>query len=276
MKNTVLTEGIDLKLSFNNFETSYNIFGDGKIPVIFIHGFPFDKSTWQPQMDFLSKTNRVIAYDIRGFGKSTINEEEESIGLFADDLILFMDALNIDKAIVCGLSMGGYILLNAANKYPNRFSGIILSDTQCIADTAEIKEKRNETISKINDTGINDFTDSFIENIFCDKTLELKKDIVEKVRNIILSAKQQSIIRTLGVLAQRSETCADLSKIKIPTLIICGREDKVTPLEQSKFLNGSIPNSILNIIDDAGHLSNLEQPEQFNKTLKKFIVKLEN
>jgi len=131
--------GHDINIKLNGLTISYDDLGKGAVPIIFIHGFPFDKSSWQPQMEFFKKTNRVIAYDIRGFGKSSSGNEKESIRLFADDLIKFMDGLEITKAIVCGFSMGGYILLNAVCHYPKRFDAIILSDTQCIADSVETK-----------------------------------------------------------------------------------------------------------------------------------------
>ena len=143
--NTVDIEGVTI---------SFDDFGKGEIPIIFIHGFPFDKSSWQPQMAFLKKTHRVIAYDIRGFGASITNDEQESIGLFSNDLVKFMDTLAIKKAIVCGLSMGGYILLNAVHRFPDRFEAIILSDTQCIADTEAAKEKRSQSILQIKAEGI--------------------------------------------------------------------------------------------------------------------------
>ena len=130
-------------ISVNGATICYDDFGTGALPVIFLHGFPFDKSSWQPQMEFLRNTYRVIALDIRGFGKSTSGNETKSMSLFADDLIKFMDGLEIDKAIVCGLSMGGFILLNAANRFPERFKALVLCDTQCIADSPEAKEKRS-------------------------------------------------------------------------------------------------------------------------------------
>ncbi|MBK5286416.1 MAG: alpha/beta hydrolase, partial [Bacteroidia bacterium] len=110
---TMLTTGADININLNDITICYDDFGKGVIPILFIHGFPFDKSSWQPQMEFLKNTHRVIAYDIRGFGKSTAGDKKISISLFADDLIKLMDALELQKAIVCGLSMGGYILLNA-------------------------------------------------------------------------------------------------------------------------------------------------------------------
>ena len=131
----------DLFIELDTVTLSYNDFGKGDLPVIFIHGFPFNKNMWQPQMEVFKDTHRVIALDLRGFGNSLSNKEELSITLFADDLILFMDALKIRKAVICGLSMGGYIVLNAVKRYQERFSAIVLSDTQCIRPSINHKEQ---------------------------------------------------------------------------------------------------------------------------------------
>jgi 3-oxoadipate enol-lactonase len=265
------TTGSNIDINVNGVTICYDDFGIGAIPVIFIHGFPFDKSSWHPQIEFLKQTQRVIGYDIRGYGKSTAGKEKQSINLFADDLVKFMDALEISKAIVCGLSMGGYILLNAVNRYPQKFRAIILSDTQCIADSDEAKEKRQKSIASILASGLKDFAEGFVKNIFCDETLETKKQLVEKIRNTILSTPPVTITGTLSALAQRWEMCSSLNEISIPALILCGKEDKVTPPAQSEFLHQNTPGSILRIIDNAGHMSNLEQPDEFNYHVAGFI-----
>jgi 3-oxoadipate enol-lactonase len=265
------TIGTDMELRANGITMCYDDLGESNIPVIFIHGFPFDKSSWQPQMDYLKNTHRVIAYDIRGFGKSGRGDEKLSIGLFADDLIRLMDLLRIKKAIVCGLSMGGYILLNAINRYPDRFEAIILSDTQCIPDTDEAKEKRYSTIKQIESNGLIEFAAGYVKNVFCENSLTDKKEIVKKIQNIILSTSQQTITETLKALVQRWETCSSSENIAVPTLILCGKEDKVTPITQSQLLNRNIPSSAIHIVENAGHMSNLEQPEQFNRHLYSFL-----
>jgi len=267
--------GRDIDINVNGITVCYDDFGKGSTPIIFVHGFPFDKSLWQPQMKFLKKTNRVIAYDIRGLGKSTPGKEEESMGLFAADLVKFMDALQINTAIICGMSMGGYILLNAVHHYPQRFKAIILSDTQCIADSHEMKVKRYKAILNIKTDGLEDFTEEFITTIFLKESLDTKKDIVEKIRNIILSTSSVAVIRMLTVLAKRWQMCSSLHEISIPTLILCGTEDKITPLLQSEFMLKNIRNSILHSISNAGHLPNIEQPEAFNRYLINFIADLE-
>lgn len=265
------SKGNNIDININGATICYDDFGEGPTPIIFVHGFPFDKSSWQPQMDFFKHTHRVIAYDIRGFGKSTLGEEELSMRLFADDLVKLMDDLQIKKAIVCGLSMGGYVLMNAAYRYAHRFEAIILSDTQCIADSAEIKINRAETIAQIKTEGLNNFAERYVKNIFCEDTLSNKNELVLKIRDIILSTFPSTIIGTLHALAKRWQMCPSLKEISIPALILCGKEDKITPLVQSEIMLKNITNSTMKIIDHAGHMSNLEQPEKFNIHLTSFI-----
>ncbi|NEW82491.1 MAG: alpha/beta fold hydrolase [Mariniphaga sp.] len=270
---TTHSQGKDINVNLKGVTICCDDFGTGNIPIIFIHGFPFDKSSWEPQLEFLKHTHRVLAYDIRGFGKSTAGEENMSISLFADDLVELMNVLQIEKAVACGLSMGGYILLNAVSRYPDRFEAIILSDTQCIADSAEVMEKRYKTIDQINADGVTDFANAFVKNVFCPDSLNTKKELVEKIRNIILTTLPITITGTLNALAQRSEMCSSLNEILIPVLILCGEEDTVTPMAQAEFLNLNILNSEFCSIAKAGHLSNLEQPDEFNRYLTPFITK---
>jgi len=266
----------NLLTEVNNFIISYNDVGEESIPVIFLHGFPFDKSMWKGQLDSLKASNRTIACDIRGFGKSTDGNSLLSIDLFSEDLIAFMDKLNIEKAIVCGLSMGGFIALNAVKRFPERFEALILCDTQCIADTAEVKENRYKAIEQINQDGTAEFNEKFIKNVFHPNSLTNKTELVENLSSIVYTNSKEIITSGITALAERSETCSSLSAIRIPTLIICGREDAVTPLVQSEFMHEHIEGSSLKIIDNAGHVSNLEQPEEFNKCLLNFLNSLDS
>jgi len=259
----------------NNIAISYNDVGEGNIPVIFLHGYPFDKSMWKGQLDILKSTNRAIACDIRGFGKSKDEQTPLSIDLFCDDLLSFMDKLDVQKAIICGLSMGGFISLNAMKKFPERFKALILCDTQCIADTAEVKEDRYKAIEQINLDGAGVFNEKFVKSVFCSDSLTNKVELVENLRSIVSANSKAIITAGLTALAERSETCSILNAIHIPTLIICGREDEVTPLIESEFMHKHIEGSILKIIDNAGHVSNLEQPDEFNKYLIDFLNSLD-
>jgi len=261
-------------IKVNGINVSYTDSGEGTYPVIFVHGFPFNKEAWKPQAEHLKKTNRVITYDIRGFGHSGSGHEQISIALFAEDLLAFMNALEIKKAILCGLSMGGYILLDAITKYPERFKGLILCDTQCVADTPEAKEKRANTIKQIEKNGLEDFARAFLESAFCKESLNSKKKLIERLYKDIIGLEPKVVTDTLLALAQRTEKCSILKDITVPTLIICGKEDKITSIERSEFLFSNIDHSSLKIISDAGHISNLEQSEEFNKCLGNFITAL--
>ncbi len=267
-------KGYDLTIPVNNFHLSYDDIGEGIIPIIFLHGYPFDKTMWQGQLDFLKASYRLIPCDIRGFGKSTDEESSLSIDLFADDLIAFMDELSIDKAIICGLSMGGFIALNAMKRFPDRFEALILCDTQCIADTTEVKEKRYKTINEIEADGVTNFNEGFIKSVFHKDSITNKKELVEQLKHVVFANSEQVIIQGLIALAERTETCSTLNEITIPTLIICCREDEVTPLAQSELMNKAIEGSVLHVIDNAGHVSNLEQPDEFNKHLHDFLATL--
>jgi 3-oxoadipate enol-lactonase len=270
------TKGYNLSVNVNAIDLSYDDVGEGSIPIVFLHGFPFDKTMWHEQLDYLQATHRVIACDIRGFGKSIDEESHLSMDLFANDLILFIDKLNLDKVIICGLSMGGYIALNAVQRFPSRFEALILCDTQCIADSHDVKAKRFKTIDDVKEYGETNFNEGFIKNVFHEDSLTNRQEVVEKLRSVVFANSQHIISQGLIALAERSETCSFLDDIAMPTLIICGREDAVTPLDESKFMNKQIKGSVLHVINNAGHVSNLEEPRKFNKLIRDFLNDFSN
>lgn len=261
----------DLLTKINSLSVSYHDAGDSEIPIIFIHGFPFDKSMWKGQMDYLKTSHRVIAYDLRGFGKTQDENLILSMDVFGSDLIDFMDKLNIQKAIVCGLSMGGYIALNAIKRFPERFTALILADTQCVADSPEAKENRYKTIDEILEEGTEQFNEKFIQKIFHHNSLTHKKGLVQSIQAVVEGTTSNTIVAGMKALAERSETCSILPHIEVPTLIICGRKDEVTPLSQSEMMHSQIRNSVLKVIENAGHVSNLEYPQEFNSHLEEFL-----
>jgi pimeloyl-ACP methyl ester carboxylesterase len=183
-----------------------------------------------------------------------------------------MEALKIDRAILCGLSMGGYIALNAVEKYNERFDALILADTQCIADTPEAKEKRIKAIESIRENGVEKYAEESIINLFAYDSFTTRLKEIEDVRDMIMKTPEQSLISTLIALSGRKETCSILPEIKVPVLIIVGKEDKLTPPSAATFMHERIKGSLLRIIDNAGHLSNLENPGEFTVELKKYIA----
>lgn len=253
---------------------SYRDSEKGEGPVIFIHGFPFDKSSWEPQFRFLKDKYRVITYDLPGFGWSSPLSGQPDIPAFAHHLIRFMDELGIGKAVVCGLSMGGYILLAAASLYPERLQALILSDTQCVADTAEAKKKRYTTIADIEKNGMEGFTSRFVPTLFSEATQQHQPDVVEQIRQTVLSAEPDSVIAALRAMAEREERCSGLGAIHQPVLVLCGEKDTLTPVSQSEFLSRHIPEAQLQIIGNAAHLPNLENSEAFNHHVENFLTRV--
>jgi pimeloyl-ACP methyl ester carboxylesterase len=227
---------------------------------------------WDLQVDAFKDNYRVITYDIRGHGNSEPGNEDFSIDLFVSDLIGLMDSLKIDKAIVCGLSMGGYIALNAAGKYSKRFDALVLADTQCIADTPETKEKRMMAIESIRKNGVEKYAEESIKNLFASETFSTRISTVADVRKMIEKTTEQSLCNTLLALSVRNETCSILPEIEIPVLIMVGKEDKLTPPAAATFMHKKIKGSLLKILDHAGHLSNMQNPVEFNLQLKEFLV----
>lgn len=244
-------------------------------PVIFIHGFPFNKSSWEHQLDLLKNEYRVVAYDVRGHGHSDSGTQPFSVQQFVTDLFLLMDALDIKKATICGLSMGGYIALAACKQDPQRISSLILCDTQCVADTEEAKIKRNDTILAVQANGLQQYATDSTEKLFSKTSLTDKPKVVSAIEEIILHTPMETITNTLMALAGRSETCSSLHAIKVPVLIVVGADDQITPPEAAQKMHKLIPQSELKILEDAGHLSNLEAPESFNMHLLTFLKSLQ-
>jgi len=268
MRNT----GKNLKIIVNDLSVSYNDEGPIDAPVIiFIHGFPFNKSMWDQQLEVLKDRYRVIAYDVRGHGSSDAGDENFSIDLFSSDLLFLVDALDIDKAILCGLSMGGYIALNAIGKFPEHFSALVLSDTQCTADTPEIREKRMKAIESINTNGVEKYAEESIKNLFSTQCFSTKKEEISAIRRMIVETSKQSLSYTLFALSERKGTCSKLQDIEVPVLIMVGKEDKITPPAAAKMMHEKIQGSLLKIIEHSGHLANLENPSEFNLQLDRFM-----
>lgn len=264
--------GTNIETTVNHFSISYTDEGPDNAPVIIlIHGFPLNKSMWNKQVDILIEHWRVIAYDIRGFGNSDAGTDDFSIELFVDDLLGLMDALKIETAMLCGLSMGGYIALNAIQNFPKRFNALILCDSNCTADTPEAKEKRMMAIESIEKYGIEYYANETLKSLFAPESFVTNKEKIKSVKEMIMETQIQSISKTLVALSKRKETCSKLTDMKIPVLIVVGKEDKITPPAAAQLMQKNIKGSILNIIEHAGHLSNLENSYEFNSQLIKFV-----
>jgi 3-oxoadipate enol-lactonase len=182
-----------------------------------------------------------------------------------------MDALKINKTILCGLSMGGYIALYAIENYAKRFSALILSDTSCKADTTEAKERRMKAIESIRNDGVEKYADESIKNLFAVESFTDRVKEIAAVRIMIVKTSVQSLCDGLLALSVRKETCSILKEIKVPVLIIVGKEDKITPVAEAKFIHEKVKGSFLKVLEHSGHLSNMENSEEFNYQIRRFV-----
>jgi len=256
----------------NNLTVSYIDEGPDNSPtIILIHGFPLNKLMWEKQIEMLKEDFRVIAYDIRGHGNTDAGNDNFSIELFVNDLLGLMDALKIDRTILCGFSMGGYIALNAIEAYPERFNALLLCDTNCAADMSEAKEKRLKTIENIKEQGLEKYAGESLKKLFAPISFSQHREEIGIVREMIMNTSKQSLYKTLHALAERKETCPGLHEIKVPVLIMVGKEDEITPPAAASTMHEKIKSSTIHIIDHAGHMSNMENPDQFNNHLTKFL-----
>ncbi len=242
---------------------SYTDIGSGT-PLILIHAFPADQTLWTPQLD-LKQNFRVITIDLAGFGQAKqTNGDAVTMQTYAEQVKNLMDKLHIEKAIIGGESMGGYVSLAFLQQYSDRVLGLILSDTQSIADSNEAKAKREAAAQNVLANGPTQLVNDFLPKA-------LSANASEETRNYLhsLFEKQSStaIASALRGMALRSDTSTILSNTTLPVLIITGDQDVVISSQQSKNMQAITKNSKLVIIANAGHLSSLEQPQAWNKAV---------
>lgn len=244
--------------------------------VLFIHGFPLNSAQWEDQVYQLPERWRWLAPDLRGFGNSEAGSGDGPLGmdLFADDIIAFLDTLGIERAVICGLSMGGYIAFALWRWHPKRIRGLILCNTRAGADTEEGRTARRALIEEVERGGTGAVVDEFLPRLLSAKSRETRPDLVDQVRGMIESTPRRTIVQALEGMKERPDSTDLLPTIDVPTLLIAGSEDQITPVADLEFLAQTIPDARLQVIEGAGHLPNMEEPETFNRILVHFIEAL--
>ncbi len=261
-----------MKADINGHSLNYVVQGaDNGLAVVFIHGFPFNHRMWQPQLQALPRLYRAIAYDVRGHGDSDVGNGQYTVELFVDDLLGLLDHLAVDRAVVCGLSMGGYIALRAVERHPERFQGLILCDTRSEADTNEAKVKRSGTIAAVRSHGVAAFAGEFVKLVLAPRTLEANPSVVQITREMITGNDTLGVRGTLLALAARTDTTPALPDMNLPALVLVGEHDTLTPPADAESLADALPDAELHVIPGAGHMSNLENPAAFNERLLAFL-----
>ncbi|MFL5616919.1 MAG: alpha/beta fold hydrolase [Gemmatimonadaceae bacterium] len=250
-------------------ELAYDEAGSG-MPLVLVHGWPHDRTMWAGQLGGLATYARVIAPDLRGVGGSTVRGPY-TIDQYADDLAAFLQSLGIARAVVCGLSMGGYIAFSMLRRHRDRIRALILADTRATADTDEMRANRARLISLIEQEGMSALAARQLHPSLSRSTLERQAPLAETVRRMMASVPAEGAIGALRAMAERPDSTPLLGTIDVPTLVVGGAEDGITPPEVLRSMASSIPNSRVEILEHGGHLSPLERPAAFNHVVSEFL-----
>ncbi|HKF68274.1 MAG TPA: alpha/beta fold hydrolase [Vicinamibacterales bacterium] len=242
--------------------------------LVFIHGFPLSPTMWDPQVSLAERGWRLIVPELRGFGvgkEAAGDPATTSIDDFAGDTIDLLDKLHVDTAVICGLSMGGYIAFSMFRHAPNYFRAMVLADTRSQGDSPEAVAGRKNMQQLAREKGTAAVADALLPKLVGDTTRRERPDVVEAIRRQVTGNSVEGIVGALTALMTRPDSTSMLSTIRCPVQIIVGSEDAITPPPLSEQMHHDIPGSELTVIKGAGHMSNMEQPALFTDTLVRFL-----
>ncbi|HEX8161306.1 MAG TPA: alpha/beta fold hydrolase [Pyrinomonadaceae bacterium] len=255
-------------------EMAYDEAGSG-VPVVLLHGFPFNRTMWRDQVAALKDSHRVVAPDLRGHGETTVPTEPATMEEMARDVAALLDELQIGRPVLGGLSMGGYVALAFCRLFPRRVRALVLADTRPQADTEAAKLAREETARRALAEGMTPICDAMLPKLLSHTTHMKHPEAVERVREMILATKPEGAAAALRGMAARRDQTGLLADILQPTLVVVGGEDQITPPADSELMRREIRGSRLEVIEGAGHVSNVERPAEFNAALTKFLRDLQ-
>lgn len=255
-----------MKSDIGGRNLSYSMTGEGPV-VILLHAFPLDGRMWNAVAAGLAGKCRVIAPDLPGFGESDLGPSDRSIADMADDIAALMDHLGIAQATVGGLSMGGYVSLAFAARHAQRLRGLILADTRAAADSDTARAARADALTLVQTRGVEPYVERQVAAL-------LSASASDQVRAQVRALGRQrpeGVCAGIRALRDRPDRRAELAGIRCPTLVLVGSEDKISPPSEMAEIARAIPGARLTEIAGAGHLSNLEKPEEFVAAIAKFI-----
>ena len=264
-----------MKVLLNNTQIAYSDHGIG-LPVIFLHAFPLNRTMWEGDIAALldEQRYRLVALDWRGFGESDVTGEITTMDILAGDVVALMDHLGIEQAVLCGLSMGGYVAFACWRQYAQRIGGLILADTRPSADTPETQANR-ENVARLAETqGITAVADLQLPRLISDYTRQHDPLVETRIRQMMNTATPSGIAAASRGMARRADSSDLLAGISCPTAVITGQQDAIIPLSESQAYAERIPGAQFVTIPNAGHLSNLEQPDTFLATISSFLRSL--
>jgi pimeloyl-ACP methyl ester carboxylesterase len=261
-----------MKFTVAGRSVSLNLLGAGE-PILFVHGFPLNRRMWQAQTVSLCDNFRAIAPNLRGFDESEHAPPVVTMEQQADDLAALLDALDVREPVnLCGLSMGGYIAFAFFRRHRRRLRRLILCDTKAAADTPEKKLDRERTADDVLKNGTAKLVQNMPGSLLAKETMSQRPDIAASVREIMSQIPATGVAAALRGMAIRQDATDLLPQIEVPTLVICGEHDAVSPPAEMRGIAERIPSARYVQIASAGHLSPIENPEEVNKAIREFLT----
>lgn len=244
-------------------------------PVVLVHGHPFDRTMWREQVDRLGTGYRIIAPDLRGYGNSTVVPGVTLLDDFACDIAVLLDGLGVDRFVLGGLSMGGQIVLEFYRRFPDRVRALVLADTFAKADDEGGRRWRNDMADRLLREGMNAYADEVLPKMISPKTIREQPDVAEHVLRMMRDTAPEGAAAALRGRARRRDYSDLLADIAVPTLLVVGRDDEFTPVGDAEFMHEHISDSRLVVVDGAGHMPNIERPNEFNRAVADFLARVE-
>lgn len=246
----------------------------GGLPIVLLHAFPLNGQMWEPQIEALKSGYRIITPDYPGFGRSSRPCAGPDIRYYAEGMRELLERLELEKVVIGGLSMGGYVALSCYRLFPEKISALILANTRADQDSEELRENRRSLARRVAEEGVGILPEVQMERLLAEGTLKNNPEVVEKVKNMILASSPDGVLGALGAIADRPDSISLLSNIQVPALVISGEHDTLSTPAIMSAMAQKLPNARHTVLSSAGHLSSLENPGAFNAELKKFLGSL--
>ncbi|WP_052864302.1 alpha/beta fold hydrolase [Streptomyces niger] len=259
--------------SLNGTVLAYDVAGpDDGTPVLLIHGHPFNRTLWEPQVAALAAAGyRVVTPDLRGYGQSPVSGDVVYLSDFADDLAALLDHLGIPKAVVGGVSMGGQITMEMQARHPDRVAAMVLSDSSAPAETPDGKLFRNRLADRLLAEGMAGYADEVIDKMLAAYNVTALPDVADRVLTMMRTTDPRGAAAALRGRAERPDYRPGLAAVDVPVLLLVGADDAYTPPADAEEIRRHVPHAQLAVIDQAGHLPGAEQPAAFNRHLIDFL-----
>lgn len=274
MQSAFVCEEAHVRIQLDGFEMAYDEAGSGRT-VLLIHGYPLSRRLWRPQLAGLSNAARLIAPDLRGFGESDPPAATNSVEQMADDCAALLDAVGVSEPVVVGgLSMGGYVALAFWRRHAARVAGLILAATRAGADSEAGKQARDQAAATAREQGREAIIEGMLPKLLAPGAYDERPEVVAEARATMAEASVPGILGALRAMRDRPDATGDLGGIDRPVLVIHGTEDGLLPPAEAEAMHSALPHSRLTLVANAGHLVNLEQPDEFNGAVRDFLAGL--